>query len=212
MRLQESAAQAAGGVTAFSRQRQHVRRAEADELAEVRAAMAGMERGSEGDLEDDFLLAATQVLNLGHRFTAPVAVGCCYGHDVAGQYHRQQKNHDSSISRSRRALLFSTPSDNFGSVGLQGAEGPDDVPGPHDAEEDKEEDSASVSGSYTETDFSSCEHGDTQRQPGSADAASTESDQEADRPRRGGPGSIASTYWRPERTDRKNLLTVLDER
>jgi hypothetical protein len=26
------------------------------------------------------------------------------------------------------------------------------------------------------------------------------------------PGSIASTYWREERTDRKNLLTVIDER
>ena len=26
------------------------------------------------------------------------------------------------------------------------------------------------------------------------------------------PGSIASTYWRPERSDRKNLLTVVDER
>jgi hypothetical protein len=26
------------------------------------------------------------------------------------------------------------------------------------------------------------------------------------------PGSIASTYWRDERTDRKNLLTVIDER
>ena len=26
------------------------------------------------------------------------------------------------------------------------------------------------------------------------------------------PGSIASTYWRDERSDRKNLLTVIDER
>ena len=26
------------------------------------------------------------------------------------------------------------------------------------------------------------------------------------------PGSIASTYWREERTDRRNLLTVVDER
>lgn len=26
------------------------------------------------------------------------------------------------------------------------------------------------------------------------------------------PGSIASTYWRPERSDRKNLLSVVDER
>ncbi len=26
------------------------------------------------------------------------------------------------------------------------------------------------------------------------------------------PGSIASTYWRDERTDRKKLLNVIDER
>ncbi len=26
------------------------------------------------------------------------------------------------------------------------------------------------------------------------------------------PGSIASTYWRPERSDRKNLLSTVDER
>ena len=58
---QVSAAQAAGGVTAFSRERQQPRRADVQELAELDAAAAALESGSEGDLEDDFLLTATQV-------------------------------------------------------------------------------------------------------------------------------------------------------
>ena len=58
---QASAAQAAGGVTAFARQRQQPRRVDLAELAELDAAVAAMESGSEGDLEDDFLLTATQV-------------------------------------------------------------------------------------------------------------------------------------------------------
>ena len=58
---QDSAAAAAGGVTAFSRPRQHVPRADAAELAELSAAMEALDEDSEGDLEDDFLLAATQV-------------------------------------------------------------------------------------------------------------------------------------------------------
>lgn len=59
--LQVSAAQAAGGVTAFSRPRQHVPKADALELAELSAAMEALEDDSEGDLEDDFLLTATEV-------------------------------------------------------------------------------------------------------------------------------------------------------
>jgi len=55
---QVSAAQAAGGVTAFARPREQPRRVDLAELAELDAAM---ESGSEGDLEDDFLLTATQV-------------------------------------------------------------------------------------------------------------------------------------------------------
>lgn len=58
---QDSAAAAAGGVTAFSRPRQHVPRADAAELVELSAAMEALEEEDEGDLEDDFLLAATQV-------------------------------------------------------------------------------------------------------------------------------------------------------
>lgn len=48
-------------MTAFSRERQQPRRADLAELAELDAALAAMESGSEGDLEDDFLLTATQV-------------------------------------------------------------------------------------------------------------------------------------------------------
>ena len=55
---QVSAAQAAGGVTAFARPREQPRRVDLAELAELDAAM---ESGLEGDLEDDFLLTATQV-------------------------------------------------------------------------------------------------------------------------------------------------------
>ncbi len=62
MSAQVSAAQAAGGVTAFSRQREQPRRADLQELAELDAAEAALQSGSDdGDLEDDFLLTATQV-------------------------------------------------------------------------------------------------------------------------------------------------------
>ena len=61
---------------------------------------------------------------------------------------------------------------------------------------------------------------------GSGSEDSSLSDWDEDRSRDGGaqgrggaasrtdarPGSIASTYWRPERADRKNLLSVVDER
>ena len=60
--LQVSAAQAAGGVTAFARPREQPRRVDLAELAELDAAM---ESGSEGDLEDDFLLTATQACATG---------------------------------------------------------------------------------------------------------------------------------------------------
>lgn len=80
--------------------------------------------------------------------------------------------------------------------------------------EGDDEESASESGSYT--DFSGSEEDREPSARGSADAAFGGDDGESeggDGPRRkGGPGSIASTYWRPERTDRKNLLSVLDER
>lgn len=48
-------------MTAFSRPRQHVPKADALELAELSAAMEALEDDSEGDLEDDFLLTATEV-------------------------------------------------------------------------------------------------------------------------------------------------------
>ena len=48
-------------MTAFSRPRQHVPKADAAELAELSAAMEALEEEEEGDLEDDFLLAATHV-------------------------------------------------------------------------------------------------------------------------------------------------------
>lgn len=61
--------QAMGGVSAFSRQRERMRALDAEEVAAMEALLADpqfadAEETEEGDLEDDFVLAATQVLNL----------------------------------------------------------------------------------------------------------------------------------------------------
>ncbi len=72
------------------------------------------------------------------------------------------------------------------------------------------EDSDADSSRYTDTDYSDSEEDSLSAAadvPVTRDAPGNEPDGR----RRGGPGSIASTYWRPERTDRKNLLTVVDE-
>lgn len=83
--------------------------------------------------------------------------------------------------------------------------------GPGAAAEDRDDDSASASGSFEDSDYSESERGEW---AGRADAAFGEEGVavQPEGRRMGGPGSIASTYWRPERTDRKALLTVLDER
>ena len=75
------------------------------------------------------------------------------------------------------------------------------------------EESGADSSRYTDTDYSDSDsEADSPAAaadlPGARDATGNEPDV---RRIRGGPGSIASTYWRPERTDRKNLLTVVDE-
>ena len=62
-------------MTAFSRQRQQPRRADVQELAELDAAEAALESGSEGDLEDDFLLTATQVP---HRCIGAPGMSHCF--------------------------------------------------------------------------------------------------------------------------------------
>jgi hypothetical protein len=60
-----SAARAAGGVTAFARQRERLKRVEEAELEELQAAMSALEsaEGADGqdELWDDFVIAATQV-------------------------------------------------------------------------------------------------------------------------------------------------------
>ena len=66
------------------------------------------------------------------------------------------------------------------------------------------------SSQYTDTDYSDSE-AESQAAAGDVPVTREASGNEPDVRRRGGPGSIASTYWRPERTDRKNLLTVVDE-
>ena len=66
------------------------------------------------------------------------------------------------------------------------------------------------SSSYAETDFSDSEL-DTASLPVDASSARDAPGNDPDGRRRSRAGSIASTYWRPERTDRKNLLTIVDE-
>lgn len=66
------------------------------------------------------------------------------------------------------------------------------------------------SSSYAETDFSDSDLDRPSAAAGAASARDAPGD-EPDAHRRSRAGSIASTYWRPERTDRKNLLTVVDE-
>ena len=54
-----------GGVSAFSRQRQRMRQQEMAEVAAMEELLADPQfEDAEGDLEDDFVLAATQVLCL----------------------------------------------------------------------------------------------------------------------------------------------------
>ena len=51
-----------GGVSAFTRQRERLRRLEADEVAAMEELLANPQfESADGDLEDDFVLAATQV-------------------------------------------------------------------------------------------------------------------------------------------------------
>jgi hypothetical protein len=51
-----------GGVSAFSRQRQRMRQQEMAEVAAMEELLADPQfEDAEGDLEDDFVLAATQV-------------------------------------------------------------------------------------------------------------------------------------------------------
>ncbi|PSC71647.1 LTV1-like protein isoform A [Micractinium conductrix] len=147
------AAVMAGGVTAFSRQRERVRAAEKRELAELEAAMAALEEDEdfgdaegEGDLEDVFVLAATE--------QGPEASAAAEDEEGGGE-----SDEEFSVVES----------------------------------EEEGEEGSSYGGSGGDAGGSHA--------PGSR-AGKT--------PAR--PGSIASTYWREERHDRKNLLTVIDEK
>ena len=59
---QDEAAQASGGVTAFSKQRAQLRGMDVGEVAELEALMAQLEGADEEQaaLEDDFIFSATQ--------------------------------------------------------------------------------------------------------------------------------------------------------
>ncbi|KAL4443797.1 hypothetical protein ABPG75_011534 [Micractinium tetrahymenae] len=144
------AAVMAGGVTAFSRARDRMRRGEQRELAELEEAMRALEEAEElgdaegeGDLLDDFVLAATEM-------------GLEPEHEGGGEDEEGGDESEYSMVES----------------------------------EDEEEGS-----SYA----------------GSEGAPGSQAGSRAGRPP-ARAGSIASTYWREERHDRKNLLTVIDEK
>lgn len=60
---QESANDASGGVTAFSSLKERARGTDASEIAALEAALAELEDEA-GDLEDDFIMSATQACHL----------------------------------------------------------------------------------------------------------------------------------------------------
>ncbi|KAK9819819.1 hypothetical protein WJX72_002761 [[Myrmecia] bisecta] len=147
----DAAAQAAGGVTAFSREAVRVQAASMMELQELLQMMSRVQAADElgdaegaGDMLDDFVLEATG----------------------AGEGEG-----DAAVS----------------------------------AQLDPDSASASVSGQDEESD-------NERRSWTDGDASGSDGDEPAEvhQPRRA--GSIASTYWRPERRDRKENLSVIDER
>lgn len=146
---EDSAVDASGGVTAFSRQRERLRQAEAQEFEEMERYLEDLEEEEEGDLEDDFIMSATQAA-AEEEAERQAAAARDSAHSGAGHSAADySKNSDSDAASSR-----SSQSD-----------------WAEDVEQDAQQ---SVAGAK--------------------------------------PGSIASTYWRPERSDRKNLLSVVDER
>lgn len=165
----DEAARMMGGVTAFSRPQRPdaTRAAERRELAELEAAMAEAEEEADvaedvvdgdGDLLDDFILAATEAEAAAAAAAAPAQ------HGQGGQ----AENGDNGAS-------------------LSGGE-------------EEEEGGWSSDESYSGSDEGEGTQGRAVGLPSISGRVP---------PR---PGSIASTYWREERTDRRKLLGVIDER
>ena len=76
----------------------------------------------------------------------------------------------------------------------------------------REHDDDVESSTCAETDYSDSELDSPSAAAGAGLARDAPGGDEAEARPRSRAGSIASTYWRPERTDRKNLLTIVDER
>ena len=211
-------------MTAFSRQREQARRADLQELAELDAAEAALESGSDGDLEDDFLLAATQVRRRCSYISlrcsgAPSSRELCHTRMMSvmpsplllaksPRYQQQHLCRQQSPKTSGDSHCLT----NVAPVATQAedAEGESPAADSHQGVEHGDDDSSS----YAETDYSD---GELDRAAASGGVSTSGDARGEERSARraggpGGPGSIASTYWRPERTDRKNLLTVVDER
>lgn len=80
---EESANDASGGVSVFARQKERARGTEAAEIAALEASLAEME-DEEGDLEDDFIVSATQVAKESPTQGASTAT---VDHQPAGELH-----------------------------------------------------------------------------------------------------------------------------
>ena len=164
-----------GGVTAFARRRQDVgaaRARRAYEIGELERMMEEAEKKGEevedsrvlgeGDLLDDFILAATEMDRGGEHEDDGVGGGD-NGHDSHEEY-ADNGSHEEHFSDDERSWFSD---------------------GGHS--------------SLTQT---------TEGDEGNASAHHPFNISKKKMP---GPGSIASTYWREERQDRKKLLSVIDE-
>lgn len=175
---EDEATQMLGGVTAFTRETGAVRRQAREDINELERLMEQFEDVSDvgdeegiGDLEEDFVLEATQVLPEEREAAAARHAGW---EDGDGE----SEDEFDEVSSAEAEAFEDADEDGEGDgasglpwAGLRGSRG-----GP-----------GSMGGSMG---------GRLPRVP--------------DCPQ--GPGSIASTYWRPERTDRKEALTIIDER
>ncbi|KAK9846608.1 hypothetical protein WJX81_007566 [Elliptochloris bilobata] len=165
----DEAALGAGGVTAFSRERERLWRAQAEEVDQIAAAMRALEddgaasAGGSDFLEDDFVLAATRAAEVGSALPGP-------GTGVAPAEGPEQASSD----------------DEAGSSGWSSEES------------DPEGDGAGERG-----DGAGESTADRVRVRAGSGTSSEAGSRRA--------GSIASTYWRPERADRKAALSAIDE-
>jgi len=179
-----------GGVTAFSRQRdpEGVKGMTAAELAELEAAMEAAEMM---DSDDD---------------------GCGYKGgeedvDIEGEVVIKGKSGSGGDKAAAATVGIGDLLDDFvlDAAGM-GSEGGGVLHHENDEEADGEE------GDDWSTDISSDEDDEGREERASRPSVGGTSLSQGSKQNPPKPGSIASTYWREERQDRRNLLEVIDER